>query len=102
MSKDSNRIGLKETIAALRKELIASIDASKGEELQFQVGQVMVEFNVEVESNVELGGGIKFWVVELSGKEGVKDKVIHKVTIPLTPVRSDGGSVYTKAGVIPN
>ncbi len=89
------QIGLKEAIAALRQELIESIVAAQGEKLRFEVGEVMMEFHVEVERSVEGKGGIKFWVVELGGGAGSKDKAIHKVTIPLKPVRQDGRPVLT-------
>lgn len=89
------QIGLKEAISALRQELIESIVAAQGEKLRFEVGEVMMEFHVEVERSVDVKGGIKFWVVELGAGEANKDKAIHKVTIPLKPVRQDGGPVLT-------
>lgn len=95
MSESLSRIGLEETIAALRQGLMASILASQGEELRFEVGQVMVEFHVEVERSKDAKGGIKFWVVELGGSGGAKDKAIHKVTIPLKPIQRDGTPVRT-------
>ena len=95
------RIGLEETIAALRQELISSIIASKGEGLRFEVGEVTVEFHVEVERSVDAKGGIKFWVVELDGSSGRKDKSTHKVVIPLKPLRRDGKPVLTGSDEIP-
>ena len=41
------RIGLQETIAALRKELIETIIASQSEELRFEVGEITMEFHIE-------------------------------------------------------
>jgi hypothetical protein len=95
------RIELKDSIAALRQEIIESIAASQGEGLRFEVGQIMMEFNVEVERSVEGKGGIKFWVVELGAGGGTKDKVIHKVTIPLKPIRYDGKPVLTGSDDVP-
>ena len=97
-----SRIGLEETIAALRQGLMASIFASQGEQLRFEVGEVMVEFHVEVERSAETKGGIKFWVVELGGSGGAKDKAIHKVTIPLKPIRRDGTPVLTGSTEVPD
>jgi hypothetical protein len=96
-----NRIELKDSIAALRKELTESIIASQGEGLRFEVGEVMLEFHVEVERSVEGKGGIKFWVVELGAGAADKDKAIHKVSIPLKPVRRDGKPVLTGSNEIP-
>jgi Trypsin-co-occurring domain 2 len=101
MNDDVGKIGLEETIAALRQELIASIIASQGEGLRFEVGEVIVEFHVEVERNTDAKGGIKFWVVELGGGGGQKDKSTHKVTIPLKPIRRDGKPVLTGSNEVP-
>ena len=101
MINDVGRIGLEEMIAALRQELIASVVASQGEGLRFEVGEVTVEFHVEVERSADVKGGIKFWVVELGGSGGMKDKFIHKVTIPLKPLRRDGKPVLTGSDEIP-
>jgi hypothetical protein len=110
MKESIGRIGLQETIAALRKELVDSIVASQTEGLRFEVGEIKMEFHIEVERTSEIKGGakggIKFWVVELGTVElgagaGAKDKSIHKVTIPLKPVRYDGKPVLTGSDEIP-
>ena len=89
------RIELKDSITALRKELIESILAAQGEALRFEVGEITLEFQVEVEKAREGKGGIRFWVVDMGAGGSLKDKAIHKVTIPLKPVTKGGGSVYT-------
>ncbi|KPQ39189.1 MAG: hypothetical protein HLUCCO16_09105 [Phormidium sp. OSCR] len=101
MTRDIERIGLRETIAALRQELIASIIASEDEKLRFEVGEVTVEFHVAVERNTNAKGGIKFWVVELGGSFDIKDKSIHKVIVPLKPLRYDGRPVLTGSNETP-
>ena len=95
------RIALKDSIAALRKELVESIMAAQGEGLRFEVGEVMMEFHVEIEQDVKTKGEIKFWVVELGASGGEKDKAIHRVSIPLKPVRQDGKPVLTGSDEIP-
>jgi Trypsin-co-occurring domain 2 len=96
------RIGLQDAIAALRGELIDSIVASQGEGLRFEVGEIMMEFQIEVERSAEGKGGIKFWVVELGAGAAVKDKDVHKVTIPLKPVRYDGKPILTGSDEVPD
>jgi hypothetical protein len=93
-------IGLKEAVEALRAELNASILAAGNESLRFEVGQITMEFQVGIERTSEGSGGIKFWVVELGGKVGDKSTEIHKVTIPLQPMR-DGRPVLTGSDEIP-
>lgn len=97
MSEGLGRIGLKETIAALRKELIDSIISAQDEKLCFEVGEMKLEFQIEVENSTTEKGVIKFWVVELGADGALKDKTTHKVTIPLKPVRIDGQPVLTSS-----
>jgi len=59
-----NRIDLKTAIAALRAELIDSILASQNEPLRFEVGEITMQFQLEIEQSTEAKGGLKFWVVE--------------------------------------
>jgi len=87
-------IGLKEAIGALRMELSESILAAGEEALLFEVGQIALEFQVEIERTVEGSGGLKFWVVELGGKGSRSVTNTHTITIPLKPV-IDGGPVLT-------
>ncbi len=95
------RIGLKEALSALRQELSEAILAAPNEWLRFQVDEVTLQFQVEVERTTEGGGGIKFWVVELGGKRAATSTTTHTVTIPLKPVRKDGGPVLTGGDAIP-
>jgi hypothetical protein len=98
---ESRRIGLQEAIAALRAELIESVVASQGERLRFEVGEIIMEFQIEVERSAEAKGGIQFWVVELGGVGAVKDKDVHKVVIPLKPVRANGKPILTGSDDVP-
>lgn len=98
---EPRRIGLQEAIAALRAELIESVEVSRGERLRFEVGEITMEFQLEVERSVEAKGGIQFWVVELGAGGAVKDKDVHKVVIPLKPVRADGKPILTGSDEVP-
>ena len=89
------RIGLREAISALRTELSESILAAADESLRFAVGEMTLEFQVEVERARGASGGINVWVVNL-GAEGSRTRsVTHTVTVPLKPVTSDGEPVLT-------
>jgi hypothetical protein len=89
---EPKRIGLQEAIAALRAELIESVVASQGEQLRFEVGEITMEFQIEVERSAEAKWGIKLWVVEWGAGGAMKDKDVHKVIIPLKPVDIRRGS----------
>jgi hypothetical protein len=98
---EPKRIGLQEAISALRAELIESVVASQGERLRFEIGQITMEFQIEVERSMEAKGGLKFYVVELGAGGTEKAKNVHKVVIPLKPVRADGKPVLTGSDEVP-
>jgi hypothetical protein len=96
------KIGLKETLEALRGELSEAILISEGKEIRFEVGEIELEFQVVIEQSQQGKGGIKFWVVDMEGSMGKKDAVTHKIKIPLKPVWKDGKPVWTAGDEIPD
>lgn len=99
---ESKKIGLPEAITALRSELMKSVFESKGEPIRFEVGEISMEFQIEMERSAEAKGGIKFWVVEFGGGGTIKKTDVHKVVIPLKPIRAkDGKPVYTGSDDVP-
>ena len=77
-----SKIGLREAIASLRSELESAITDAANKDLRFEVGEIKLEIQVQVEKGGK--GGIKFWVAELGGN--VSRKNTHTITIPLKPV----------------
>ena len=96
-----DRIGLQEAVAALRQELSASIREGAEEELRFQVGEITLEFQVEIERTAGVKGGIKLWVVDVGGEASLSGRTTHKVSVPLTPVGRNREPVLTGGGVVP-
>lgn len=96
------KIGLKETLEALRVELSESILVSEGKQIRFEVGEIELEFQVVVEKSQEGKGGIKFWVVEMGGGVTDKNAMVHKLKIPFKPVWKDGSPVWTGSDDIPS
>ncbi len=95
------KIGLKEAIASLRSELSESILASAGEEIRFEVNQIDLKFQVEVERKKEGSGGIKFWVISLGGKGSHAEKDTHTVSLSLKPVNQEGEPILTSSRETP-
>jgi hypothetical protein len=60
-----------------------------------------MEFQIEVERSAEAKGGIKFWVIEFGTGLAAKDKDVHKIVIPLKPIRYDGKPVLTGSDEVP-
>jgi hypothetical protein len=102
MTIDIQKIGLRETLEALRVELSESILVSEGKEIRFEVGEIELEFQVVVEKSKEGKGGIKFWVVEMGGGGASKDAITHKIKIPLKAIWKDGKPVWTGSYDIPD
>ncbi|NCT42253.1 MAG: hypothetical protein GPJ35_01965 [Microcystis aeruginosa G11-09] len=75
-----NKVGLRETLEALRVELIQFV----------------------VEQSKEGKGGLKFWVVEMGGGVTNKDTITHRIKIPLKPIGEDGGPIKTASDDIPD
>ena len=96
------RIGLKETLEALRIELSEAILVSEGKQIRFEVGEIELEFQVGVEQLEKAQGGIKFWVIEMGGDVTNKNAMIHKIKIPFKPVWKDGSPVWTRSDEIPS
>jgi NTP-dependent ternary system trypsin peptidase co-occuring protein len=88
-------IGLAEAIRALRVELDESRTHAKDKDLRFEVGTVDLEFQVAVTTTDEVGAGVKFWVLDASGKSSDATATTHTVRIQLKPSTADGGEVYT-------
>ncbi|MEU4275335.1 trypco2 family protein [Streptomyces tanashiensis] len=93
------RIGLAETIEAVRAELASAITAGAASTLQFPVNGVQLEFNVAVEKKAGGKAGVRFWIVELGGSADYRNEEIQKVTVTLgTPVDDHGRPVKVQRG----
>jgi hypothetical protein len=96
-----DKIGLSEVIVALRQELNESMAAAKGSDLKFKLGDVTIELELAVERSTSGKGGLTFWVLNVGGEHIRTRGNTHRITVPLTPLTADGGSVYTRDSVIP-
>jgi hypothetical protein len=79
------RIGLAETLAALRAELAAAVAAGADKDIQFPVGAVQLEFHVGVTKSADARGGLRFWVLELGGGGNRATETVQKLTVTLEP-----------------
>ena len=88
------KIGLVETIDALRSELAEAVKKAQGQDIQFPIGSVQLEFQVGVTRDVEAKGGVKFWVLELGASGSYANESVQKVTLNLeAPVDDEGRAV---------
>ena len=88
------KIGLVEAIDALRSELAAAVEKAQGQEIQFPIGSVQLEFQVGVTWDTEAKAGVKFWVLELGASGSYANESVQKVTLNLeAPVDAEGRAV---------
>lgn len=88
-------IGLTEALRGLRAELIESMAEADGQEVQFRLGPVDVEFQVALQETVAGEAGVKFWVVNAGAKASDSTTTTHTVRIQLNPATKDGLEVWT-------
>lgn len=92
-----NKLQLAEVVQALREELAIAKSSSEGSDIKFNVNNVEVEFQtvVELDTAVEGGSKIKFWVLDVDAKASGKYKRsnTHKIKLSLEPVDTENGVV---------
>jgi hypothetical protein len=85
------KIGLVETIDALRAELAEAVAKGNDAEFQFPVAGIQLEFNVTVTRDTTVEGGIKLWVVSVGGGASAGNATTHKVVVNLEPPVDQAG-----------
>jgi len=84
--------GLADAVKALRAELNEAMAAAQGEQLRFEVGNVTMEFAVQVTTDATATAGERFWMVELGGSGSASRIASHAVTREMTPRTSSGST----------
>src|SRR2546421_5154461 len=79
------RIGLADSIQALRAELSEAMLKADGDAIQFPVGEVHLEFQVGVTKDAKAKGGARFWIVELGAEAGYAAESIQHISVTLEP-----------------
>ncbi|MFE7890660.1 trypco2 family protein [Streptomyces sp. NPDC057412] len=88
-------IELATLLASLRSEINrARLDAA-GQEVRFRINSIDLELQVAVEKSAEANAGVRFWVVSLGGRGGVKSAETHVVKLSLTAETDTGEPVLT-------
>jgi hypothetical protein len=91
ISPESSWMTLAQAIGGIRAELTEAMGSGKGEQLQFDVGDVELEFVVDVRRDRNAQAGVRVWVVELGGSGGTSRGVSNRLKVTLHPVHSATG-----------
>jgi hypothetical protein len=90
-----DQLGLAKAIAQLRSEVAEAIRAGVGEPLQFALGPIEVELQLQLAHSADVNAGLKWVVVSVGGDVKTSTTQTHKVRFTLTPLL-DGGPVKVK------
>lgn len=90
-------ISLAALIAELRKELTTAKSQGQGSDLRFQVEEAEIELQVVVTQGDEIGGGVKFWVLNAAVKDKFSEAITQKIKLKLKPLDADGGNTKISA-----
>ncbi len=82
---DEQWVGFSDAVRALRSELTRAMAEGEGQRLQFELGDVEMEFLLEIKKEGSGEAGVKFWVISLGGKAGVSSGTTHRVKLVLSP-----------------
>ena len=80
------RLGLAEVIESLRAELDEAAAEGAGKRVQFNVGAVDLEFQVEVSREGGASAKVRFWIVEAGVDARISSASTQIVKIHLEPV----------------
>ncbi|MHC3472160.1 trypco2 family protein [Streptomyces sp. 7R007] len=78
-----NRIELADAVQAVRDELITAAGRSSGQDVVFEVGDIELEFGVELRREVKGGAKVRAWVVEAGVDGGGGTTRTHRVAVTL-------------------
>ncbi|MDG4834171.1 hypothetical protein O7627_33440 [Solwaraspora sp. WMMD1047] len=83
-------IELADAVAAVREELLHAAALGIGQPVKFLVGQIELEFAVELRQDAKAKAGFRTWVVSGDVEGGLSRGRTHRVSVTLTPIRPDG------------
>jgi hypothetical protein len=89
-----NRIELADAVQAVRDELITAAARSSGQDVIFEVGDIELEFGVELRQEIAGGGKVKAWVVEAGVDGGGGATRTHRVAVTLRALDARTGQPW--------
>lgn len=79
------RIGLADAVQSVRDELLTAARRASGQDVVFELGDVEMEFTIEIRRESRANAKVKAWIAE-TAIDGVRiNSNIHKVSFVLRP-----------------
>lgn len=89
----SESIELADAIEAVRQELLDATARGAGQQIRFEVGEVTLDFSVELRRDAKAKGGVKAWVLSADAEAGISHHRVHKVSVTLHPKDAGSGAI---------
>ncbi|SEG88283.1 hypothetical protein SAMN05216223_11928 [Actinacidiphila yanglinensis] len=88
---------LADAVEAVRAGLMEGAVRGTGAEVRFEVGEIHMEFTVELQRTRTGRGGVKAWVVEAGAEASRATSTTHTVSLTLQPRTATGGHLLIGA-----
>jgi hypothetical protein len=85
----SGDLELAAAVTTVRAELAKAATAAQDEDIQFEVGEVTMEFAVEIRADTSAKVGFTAWVITVGGEAGTGRTGSHRVAVSLHPHYAD-------------
>jgi hypothetical protein len=82
-------VDLADAVRAVRDGLLVAEEDGRDSPLKFELGEIQMEFAVEVRREAKASGGVKAWVVNGSAEAASGGTRTQRVAFTLKPVRAD-------------
>ncbi|WP_432189153.1 trypco2 family protein [Streptomyces sp. Tue6028] len=80
---DETRIGLSDAVRSIRDELLLASRNAAGQDIVFELGDIQMEFTVELRKEVKAGAKVRAWVVDANVDGTRAGSRTHKVSFTL-------------------
>ncbi|MDG9685857.1 hypothetical protein QC334_24525 [Streptomyces sp. DH18] len=87
-------IELADAVASIRNQLIDAATRATDHPVSFAVGDIQMEFTLELRREAKAGGKVKAWVVEAGTDAARTTGRTHKVAFTLTPRNAATGEAW--------
>src|SRR6478609_4353566 len=84
-TSDMDGIELADAVESIRNQLIDAAGRATGRPVAFEVGDIQMEFTLELRKEIKGGGKVKAWVVEAGADASRATGRTHKVAFTLKP-----------------
>ncbi|WKX71816.1 trypco2 family protein [Streptomyces sp. XD-27] len=91
---DDEHIELADAVQAVRDELLEAAARAVGADVVFEVGDIGMEFTVELRKETKGGGRVKAWVVDAGADHTRSETRAHKVSFTLKARDARTGSPW--------